>query len=843
MKNHENEFDLIIRHRVQLLKSTVKILLVLFPPVSDYSRQTGGLKLPFLHATVLFPFLFAVFVPFLYKKWRQIHTGWFVLIVPLLLFLSFAGRLPFDPASDTVTESVSWIPRLSIHFTLYLDGLTLLLALIITGIGFLVVLYSIFYMSKEREALHNFYIYLLCFMGAMLGIVLSDNLLVLYTFWEITSISSFLLIAYWYQRKKSRQGAVKSLLITVSGGFAMLLGFLLMYAATGTFSIREITASAETLAQHPLFTPALILVLLGAFTKSAQFPFHIWLPDAMEAPTPISAYLHSATMVKAGVYLVARLTPVFGGHPEWFWIVTAGGIATLFWGSFMAIRQIDLKAMLAFSTVSQLGLMMSLLGVGSMALSPNAAPEAAVLFAMASAAALFHLFNHSIFKGCLFMVIGIIDHETGTRDIRKLGGLMSLMPISFTLTIIGAFSMAGLPPFSGFLSKEMFFSGMLAAFRSISGWLIVLPVLAWLASVFTFVYCMILVFKTFTGPGDPTLLDKKAHEASAGMLISPSILALLIIVFFFVPNAFVTAILEPAMHSVYPVLVGQASHMDLHVSHWHGWNAELFMTIGVVIAGTYLFRHLSRWSIVYEQLPQRFTLNNAFEQGLAGMELISSKITRAYMTGNVRHYLIYIFGFLMIMLGGMMLMGQSGTLFDLSQDAQIHLYEYVLGFAIVASALYMLFATSRINSVIALSAVGYLIALFFVNFRAPDLALTQLVVETISTALFLLCFYFLPKMKKEMTRLPLKVTNLVISIGVGVTLTLLGLYAKGYRVFEPISSFYENSYQLAGARNMVNAILVDFRGFDTMLEIVVLFSAGVGVYTLIKFHKAGRKGE
>ena len=795
--------------------------------------------MPFLHAAVLFPFLFAVIVPFLFKKWRKIHTGWFVLIVPLLIFGYFAARLPFDPASDPVTESVSWIPRLGIHFTLYLDGLTLLLALIISGIGFLVVLYSIFYMSKEREALHNFYIYLLCFMGAMLGLVLSDNLLVLYTFWEITSISSFLLIAYWYQRKKSRQGAVKSLLITMSGGFAMLLGFLMIYAATGTLSIREIIASADKLAEHALFTPALLLILLGAFTKSAQFPFHIWLPDAMEAPTPISAYLHSATMVKAGVYLVARLTPVFGGQAEWFWLVTAGGIVTLFWGSFLAIRQIDLKAMLAFSTVSQLGLMMSLLGVGSLALKPDLAPETAALFAMASAAALFHLFNHSIFKGCLFMVVGIIDHETGTRDIRKLGGLIGFMPISFTLTVIGAFSMAGLPPFSGFLSKEMFFTGMLNAFRHGSGWLIVLPVLAWVASVFTFVYCMILVFKTFTGPGDPKLLDKTAHEASPGMLISPIVLALLIIAFFFMPNALAAAVLQPSMHSLFPSFAARGLP-EVHVSHWHGWSVELFMTIGVVIAGIWLFKHLARWEGIFEQLPRKFTLNTAFEQGLIGMEFASSRITRAYMTGNVRHYLLYLFGFLVLMLAGVLL-ARPGTIWDLSQDAPIHLYEYVLGLALVASALYMLFTTSRISSIVALSAVGYLIALFFINFRAPDLALTQLVVETISTGLFLLCFHFLPKMKKELARLPLKITNLIISIGVGVTLTLIGLYAKGYRVFEPISSFYENSYQLAGARNMVNAILVDFRGFDTMLEIVVLLAAGIGVYTLIRFDKARRE--
>ena len=377
-----------------------------------------------LHYVILTPFIFALTVPFLRTYLRNIHTGWFVIFVPLVLFIYFASHLTLDIGSTPIQHTIPWIEKLDIHFTVYMDGLGLLFSLIITGIGTLVVLYSIYYMSKERESLHTFYIYLLMFMGAMLGVVLSDNLMVLYVFWELTSVSSFLLIAYWFQRQNPRYGAQKSMLITVTGGFFMLLGFLFLYTMTGTFSIREIIDSAGQISTHPLFIPTILLILLGAFTKSAQFPFHIWLPDAMEAPTPISAYLHSATMVKAGVYLVARLTPLFGGTMEWFWIITVVGIITLFWGSFMAIRQPDLKALLAFSTVSQLGLIMSLLGIGSLALHPDQSMNA-MLFAGASLAAIFHLFNHSMFKGCLFMVIGILDHETGTRDIRRLGGLMS----------------------------------------------------------------------------------------------------------------------------------------------------------------------------------------------------------------------------------------------------------------------------------------------------------------------------------------------------------------------------------------------------------------------------------
>ena len=403
----------------------------------------------------------AIFVPLLYKYFRNIHTGWFVLVLPIILFTYFFQFIGETMNGHNIIESVGWIPSLGINMTFYVDGLGLLFALLITGIGSLVVLYSIYYLSKHKEALHSFYVYLLLFMGAMLGVTLSDNVIVLYTFWELTSLSSFLLIGYWYHREKSRYGAQKSMLITVFGGLSMLAGFILLSIMTDTFSIREMIGQVGTLPDHPLFIPAMLLILLGAFTKSAQFPFHIWLPDAMEAPTPVSAYLHSATMVKAGIYLVARLSPLFAGSGEWFWIVSTVGIITLFWGSFSAVKQTDLKSILAFSTISQLGMIMSLLGLGSAALHYDHLDQN--IYLAATVAAVFHLINHATFKGSLFMVVGIIDHETGTRDIRKLGGLMTIMPITFTLAVIGTFSMAGLPPFNGFLSKEMFFTAMVNA--------------------------------------------------------------------------------------------------------------------------------------------------------------------------------------------------------------------------------------------------------------------------------------------------------------------------------------------------------------------------------------------
>ncbi len=797
------------------------------------------------HIMIFIPLLFAFFVPFIYKACTpKIHVGWFVLAVPFIVFIYLLQYIPIISTGNTVLLELPWMPSLGINYTTYLDGLALIFGLLISGIGTLVVLYSIYYMSKEKEALHNFYVYMLLFMGAMLGLVFSDNIFVLYVFWELTSISSFLLIAYWYQRKNSRYGAQKAMLITIAGGLAMLAGFIMLTMMTDTYSIREIVSKVDVLSNQSLFLPAMILILLGAFTKSAQFPFSIWLPDAMEAPTPISAYLHSATMVKAGIYLVARFTPVFGGHPEWFWLVSGIGLTTLIYGSFMAVNQKDLKALLAYSTISQLGLIMSLLGIGSAALYFEYSDEGTV-YAFAVLAAIFHLINHSTFKGSLFMVIGIIDHEAGTRDIRRLGGLMSLMPVSFTLTIIGSFAMAGLPPFNGFLSKEMFFTSVLTVLEQpvfgIKTVGLLFPVIAWIASIFTFVYCMILVFKTFTGKQHPEKLDKEVHEAPLGMLIPPMILATLVIVIFFFPNVVSEKFLQPALIAIIPSLAASGG-IDVKISAWHGWSPEIFMTLGVIGLGTILYITLRKWSSIYGFYPKKLALNHLYNRSLEGMESISLKITKGYMTGFIRDYLGYIFAFMILVLGGSLLLFNDLS-FDFSQNAPISLYEGFIIFAIVISAFIVFFAKSRVTAIIALGALGYLVSLLYVIFRAPDLALTQLVVETVTVALFLLCFRYLPDLKKEISKLSFKVTNFIISLGVGLVVTIIALAANNNRFFASISSYFEDSYSLAGAKNIVNAILVDFRGMDTMLEILVLTIAGLGVFTLIKLQLAGREKE
>ncbi|MHC1992562.1 Na+/H+ antiporter subunit A [Bacillus safensis] len=795
-----------------------------------------------IHFAILSPFLLAFVVPFLYKYVKRIHTGWFVLILPILLFTYFIQMLHITSNGRTLFSQAEWIPSLGINFTVYVDGLSLLFALLITGIGALVVLYSIFYLSKEKEQLGSFYTYLLMFMTAMLGVVLSDNMVVLYLFWELTSISSFLLIGYWYKRERSRYGATKSLLITVFGGLAMLGGFILIYLITDSFSIREAVNQLQLIMASPYFIPAMILILIGAFTKSAQFPFYIWLPDAMEAPTPVSSYLHSATMVKAGIYLVARFSPIFAISEVWFWTISIVGLVTLFWGSFHAVRQNDLKAILAYSTVSQLGMIMLMLGVGAAAIHENNP----AFFGAAILAAIFHLINHATFKGSLFMAAGIIDHETGTRDIRKLGGLMTIMPITFTITLIGTFSMAGLPPFNGFLSKELFFTSMIRisdiSFTDVSTWGSIIPALAWLASVFTFIYSMMLLFKTFRGRLNIDQLEKKPHEAPIGMLIPPIILAALVVTFFFFPNILAYSVIEPAIAAIIPEAIETGSRFSVKIEAWHGFQPELYMTIGVVVLGTIGYLTLSKWRPMYNIFKEKWSFNALYDRSLIGLEKGSYRLTNSYMTGFLRDYLVYVFGFMIIVIGGVMFYQQAFS-FQTDQAASIGTYEVILSLVMVAATIATVFASSRLTAIIALGVMGYTLSLFFVIFRAPDLALTQLIIETISVALFLLCFYHLPKLSLKQKTRRFKMTNFIISLGVGVVVTCLAFASTSQQSLDTISTYFiENSYKLAGGDNIVNVILVDFRGFDTLFEITVLAIAALGIYGLLKTQAKRKRG-
>jgi multicomponent Na+:H+ antiporter subunit A len=775
-----------------------------------------------LHFYILIPFLAALIIGLAAKNVNRIHIGWLVLPVPAVLFIIFCSYLPVLTEGKAVQSVVNWIPSLDIQFSFYLDGLSMLFSLLITGIGSLVVLYSIYYLSRKEQLIH-FYLYLLLFMGSMLGVVLSDNVFVLYTFWEFTSISSFLLIGFWFYRERSAYGAQKSLLVTVFGGLAMLGALILLSITAETNSIRMMIDHRSDIIESDLFIPILILLLMGAFTKSAQFPFHSWLPDAMEAPTPVSAYLHSATMVKAGLYLVARFSIIFHSSDLFFIIVTGIGLITLGIGSFLAARQTDLKGILAYSTISQLGMIMTMLGFGT---------------GVAILAAIFHIFNHATFKGSLFMVAGIVDHETGTRDIRKLGGLYTFMPISATLAFIGAFSMAGipLPIFNGFLSKEMFFDSSLKLEQStgIAGmfaqWI---PLLAVVGSIFTFVYSMYLVFSTFMGKQKINELKKKPHEAPIGMLVSPIILITLAVLVGLLPNLINEPILAPAAAAI----TGDLPH--IHLAFWHGLNPPLYMSLMVVFIGTILVLTLKKWRPIYNRFPGRLSTDRLYQKLLDGLLKNSKSVTNFYMTGSLRLYTSIILIF-MVTATSYFMYRADGFKISFDDLAPVTWPEVLVGVVMAVAAIATIWMSQRIAAIIVIGVVGYGLSILFVFFRAPDLALTQLIVETITVALFLLCFTHLPALKKSDKTSMEKLTDLIISISAGAILTIVAISSHSSKSFDSIADYFvDKSYKLGGGHNIVNVILVDIRGLDTLFEITVLGLAALGIYAMIKYRDKG----
>lgn len=768
---------------------------------------------------VFLPLLIACLIPILSKIKHKVHTGIVVFFIPFSIFLYFIQFLgsTFTP----VRQSYKWIPSLSINFDFYLDGLSLLFVLLISGIGALVVLYSIYYLDKT-ERLGHFYVYLILFMVGMLGVVLSDNVFVLYTFWELTSISSFLLIGYWHFNERSRYGALKSMLITIFGGLSMFGGFILLSVITDTTSIQAMIDQKDVILNSPYLPLILGFLLLGAFTKSAQFPFHIWLPDAMEAPTPVSAYLHSATMVKAGLFLVARFSPIFAGYEWFFIIVSIVGILTLCWGSYMAVRQTDLKAILAFSTISQLGMIMAMLGFGT---------KVAVF------AAVFHILNHATFKGSLFMIAGIVDHETGTRDIRKLGGLLTFMPITATLALFGTFSMAGVPlPFlNGFYSKELFFKSSLGLNENVGAFanflIDIIPALAVIGSIFTFVYSMYLFFGVFAGRKKEKQLPKKPHEAPIGMLLSPMILVTLVIIIGLFPNLVNGSFLAHAAKAI----TGEAVHQ--HVIYWHGWETAFKMSLIVVGVGTLLFLTRKKWQKVYNFLPGKLSLNKAYDGIVNKLDVYASNITNYYMTGSLRLYVAIILSATVIVTFTFMAL-TDGLTFKFDKLADITAIEVSVVVVMIAAALGTIFAKHNVAAILILGVVGYGVSLLFVIYRAPDLALTQLVIETVTVALFLLCFFHLPKLKAIKESGKSKLINVIISVGFGTMMTLIGISAHSSNWFDSIAEYFiKTSHSLGGGDNVVNVILVDMRGLDTMFEITVLGIASLAIYSLVKIKR------
>ena len=714
-----------------------------------------------------------------------------------------------------ITQSWSWLPQLGIDFSFRLDALGLLFALLISGIGTLIYIYAYFYLGP-KNSLNKLYLLLMLFMAAMLGISLSNNLILLLVFWELTSISSFLLVGYWSNYDAAQRGSRMALTITGMGGLAMLGGFILLGQITGTYEIDQILTMTAQIQSHALFVPTLLLILLGAFTKSAQFPFHFWLPNAMAAPTPVSAYLHSATMVKAGIFLVARLLPIFAGAALFHNLVTFIGLFTLCMAAFFAIFKEDLKGLLAYSTISHLGLIMCLLGIGS---------------PLAVAAAIFHIINHATFKAALFMIAGIIDHESGTRDLRKLSGLWQLLPYTATLTMVTAASMAGVPLTNGFLSKEMFFTELLS---NLSGpVLICSAIVATLAGIFAVAYSVRLVHGVFfDGPVGKQVPNKDAHEPPFGMRAPATLLAILCILVGLFPALLVENIVNSTARASTQVMDFEGAHLAL----WHGFNMPLLMSVIASIGGLIFYFSLAKGGKIREidldPYLGRLQGRVAFDLFLKSLLLNSRKFKRWTENGKLQSYILWIVVF-SIAIVSLPFLGQGLTT-GTRELTHAPALAVVLWLLLFSSCWMMLwFHHERIKAVLISGAIGLVVTMVFICFSAPDLALTQITVDVVTTVLLLMSLSLLPQLTPYESSVSRRWRDALIAIGGGLGIAWI-TWLILTRDHNSISWFFmQQSIPLGGGTNVVNVILVDFRGFDTFGEITVLGIAGIGALCLM----------
>lgn len=774
--------------------------------------------------TLLWIVLLPLFGSLMALLGRNLPRSYLALVVALFPISALALLLQLLPAvlaGQVLSYQLDWLPLLGLSFTLQLDGLSLLFALLILGIGLLVILYARYYLSAQ-DPMPKFYACLLLFMLAMLGIVLSGNLLQLWFFWELTSLSSFLLISYWWQHSDARKGARMALTVTAAGGLALLAGIVLLGQIVGSYQLDVVIANAAVLQQHAAYPVVLVLILLGAFTKSAQFPFHFWLPNAMAAPTPVSAYLHSATMVKAGIFLMARLYPILAGTDLWFVIVSLTGLATLLVGAYFALFQHDVKGLLAYSTISHLGLITLLLGLDT---------------DLAAVAAIFHVMNHAIFKASLFMAAGIIDHETGSRDMRKINGLWKYMPVTATLAMVASASMAGVPLLNGFLSKEMFFTETLhqGVLGSLS-WLI--PLLATVAAVFAVAYSARFIHDVFFN-GEPIGLSKTPHEPPRYMRVPMEILVALCILVGVFPQFVAGDLLQQAARAV---LAGPVPTYSLAI--WHGFNLPLLMSVIALIGGILLY--INRKTLFLFQAG--FVQQGAIYRFEAVMQRLVRRC-RFWLeqteAGGLQRYALWLLLAVLLLAGAPLLELSSltGPRAALPLDPLVVAGAVVLMIAAVATVLVL---RQRLLALVMISVVGLMVTLAFVRFSAPDLALTQLSVEVVTVVLLMLALYFLPhKSVKESS--PGKVIwHLVLAAAIGVVVGSLAYGMMTQQANSIAGFFLENAKTGGGGTNVVNVILVDFRGFDTLGEITVLGIAALGIFKLltgIPRFMAGADGE
>ena len=743
-----------------------------------------------------------------------------------------ASTLWFYPqvaSGEVLRHEIAWAPSLGLNIILRLDGFAWLFTLLITGVGFLVVLYARYYMSP-KDPVPRFFAFFLAFMGSMLGLVTSGNLVQMVIFWELTSITSFLLIAYWTHKAQARDGARMALTVTGLGGLALFASVLLLGHIVGSYDLDVVLASGNRIRDHALYVPALLLLLLGALTKSAQFPFQFWLPHAMAAPTPVSAYLHSATMVKAGVFLLVRFWPVMAGTEPWFWIVTFAGLTTLILGAYAAIFQQDLKGLLAYSTISHLGLITTLLGMGSR---------------LAAVAAIFHIANHATFKASLFMAAGIIDHETGTRDLRRLSGLIRFMPFTATLAMVASAAMAGVPLLNGFLSKEMFFAE--TAIEDPNPFVnLVLPIGATIAGMFSVVYSLRFVFGVFFGP-PPQGLDRVPHEPPALMRRPIEVLVLLCLVVGIMPAVTIAPFLDTA---VFAVLGRDIPYYSLSV--WHGFNLPLVMSAVALVGGAVLYaglhRHLDA-GIDGPPLIRHLKGQRIFERVLVTVSWKWARALEAVL--GTRRLQVQIFVLVSAAcLAAAVPLGQGMGPFDLRLDGidPVFAMLWAVGIACaIATAHQAKF--HRLVALVLMGGTGLVTCVTFVWFSAPDLALTQLLVEIVTTVLILLGLRWLPKRLLTAEDAPIdaadrgravgallrRYRDLLLAVVAGSGMAIVSYAVMTRPAPDGISRFFlENAYALGGGTNVVNVLLVDFRGFDTLGEVTVLGIVALTVFALLR---------
>lgn len=751
-------------------------------------------------------FALSAAAPYLYRLLKA-RFIWFGAAFPLALFAKFLLWYPQVISGVPVRESWLWVPSLGLDASFMLDGLSMTFALLVTLIGAAVFLYASVYLRDYPYA-DRFFGFIGMFMTSMLGVVLADNMLLLFLFWELTGISSFLLIGFNHHSASSRSSALKALLVTGTGGLSMLAGMLLLAGVTGSFEISSFYGMNETITAHRHYPAIVMLVLIGAFTKSAQFPFHFWLPDAMAAPSPVSAYLHSATMVKAGIYLIARFNHEIGGTAFWQDTILVTGAVTMVQSAILSFRQSDLKRLLAYSTLSVLGTLVMLLGIGSK---------------IAIKAFFIYLIAHSLYKATLFLVAGTLDHETGTRDVTRLGGLARALPFTAVTAVLASFSMMGVIPLIGFIGKETLYQAVL----EVQPWGSLLIVLAVVASACLVVVTLLVGFRPFLGKPRPELAE--AHEAPPGMLAGPFVLALSGLMLGLFPDFIIGPLLEESSISIL------SERLGIEIKLWHGFNLILFLSFLTLSGGLLLYRlrlFVLPW-LEHLHFQGFFKPSVWYEQMLQGMLRAAGLLTSFLQNGYLRWYLVVII-LSALLPASLMLFGAGGYAVMLPADLSVAPYEAALAVIILLATVMLLTSDSRLKAIVSMGVLGFCIGIIFIIYGAPDVALTIFAIETLNIILFVLVLARLPRFTSR-SRISARVRDGVIAVSAGLFMTLTVLHVTSGDLSSGLKQFFgSTSLPEANGRNVVNVILVDFRALDTLGEITVLAIAAIGVYALLK---------